>query len=226
MKKFLFMVLVGFVLFALVACGGNGNTADTPDTQAPTTQNETPSSGDATSGHATEFPDSYYTIGDVINFWDYWELVFHEGARVVPHIPENLSRYDDRDDGIRERAQEIAEAGILLIPATITRTGAPDQAGRRDGVAWFYQSYSVFGPNGEVMDRHSIGSPDQSILWELTRDFSQEEAPTTEPYVFAELLPGESHRGYIFAIYDGDGDYIIQIRSGQRAMFIVITVSI
>lgn len=214
------MVLVTFTLIALVACGGNGDTQGTPNQQEAT--QSTTQNGGIINGHAREIPDFYYSVGDIVDLWGNWELVIHGGARVVTPISENTAAFLDMD-GVRERAHEIKEAGILLIPATLTRTGAPDQAGRRDGVAWLYTSISVYGPNGQVMNGHGIQKIDEHILWGMRRNSAHEMDPM--PAIGTELLPYESQDGYIFAIYDGDGDYLIRIASGRHATYFVVPVS-
>jgi len=116
------------------------------------------------SGNAREIPSTFYYVGDIIDLWGSWELVVHDGARVVPAISENPKAFLDMRDGVRECASEIEEAGILVILATLTRIGAPDQAGRHDGVAWHFTSLSVYGANGQVMNGHNIFSVDVHII--------------------------------------------------------------
>jgi len=222
-KLFVVMVLMIFTLATLVACSDNGDTQGTLGQEPIQTQNATPSVGGTINGHAREIPDFYYSVGDIVDLWGSWELVIHEGVRVEAAISENPPAFLDARDGIRERAREIKEAGILLIPATLTRTGAQDQAGRRDGVAWLHTPLSVYGPNGQVMDGHNILSVDEQILWGMRRDSLHEIYPP--PAIGTELLPNESQQGYIFAIFDGNGDYLIQIRSGHSATYIVVPVS-
>jgi len=225
MRRLLVIGLLVFAMFALTACGGNEDIVDTPTQGAqepPTTQNEISPDSNTISGHAREIPSSFYSVGDIIDLWGSWELVVHEGARVVSPISESPAAFLDMRDGVRERASEIEEAGILIIPATLTRTGAPDQAGRHDGVAWLFTSLSVYGPNGQVMDGHDIFSVDEQIIWGMRRDSEHEMDPPAA--IGTELLPGESQQGYIFAIFDGDGDYLIRIRD-RNATYIVVPVS-
>jgi len=185
--------------------------------EADTAQDETPPA-DVASGHARAIPASYHTVGEVVDLWGNWEIVIHEGARVVAPLFDGASRILDRD-GVPERIQEIEEAGILLIPATVTRTNAPDQAGRRDGVAWLYQLFSVYGPNGQVMDGHRIPSIDEAIVWGML--FNPDTEELEYPPIGDELLPGESEHAYIWAIYDGDGDYLIRMRTRNAIYFLV-----
>ena len=94
MKKLLFMGLILFALFALVACGGNENTAETP--------NETSLASSTTS--APEYPvRTIEELGEIIvtagTFWENWWTF--TGLFAIEHI--EWFEWGEEPEYLRER---------------------------------------------------------------------------------------------------------------------------
>ena len=102
MKKLLVMMLMVFVLFALAACGGNGDTPGTQDTAGqetppPATQNETPPADTGSGGAELAFyqmrdnqTGKIVSLGDNISVFDeaFGEREFvSEGRRTFGTMP-------------------------------------------------------------------------------------------------------------------------------------------
>jgi len=91
MKRFLIIGLMVFGVFALAACGGNGNgnssMPNIPDvTESQNTVDEVADTTNDIQGNndaiANLFGD-FYTFGDVIELWETWELII---KTVMPSV--------------------------------------------------------------------------------------------------------------------------------------------
>ncbi|MCL2372515.1 MAG: hypothetical protein FWC78_03840 [Defluviitaleaceae bacterium] len=117
MKRLIVMGLLVAAMFALVACGGNGDTADTP---ARGTQESS-----ATNNQASPRFENYYTFGDTFVILDRWEFTFLENPVVIYPVREPSE--GELDSVIGNRYRRAYESGIVAFPVIVTNVSGEYQ---------------------------------------------------------------------------------------------------
>ena len=189
MKKLLVMMLMVFVLFVLVACNGNDDMVETDDTlinQQEQSEGEASFIDDVASGDGSMTFGNYYTFGDTINLWDRFELVLHDDVIITRPL---RTPFPDES----EQVHQFYEGYAIKVPSTLTNIEV-------DGSQNFTLTYVVFGSTGirySMYEHLDIGG----LMW----------CPILEqiPGITHDVYAGETIEGYIFLVYDGDGDYWI-----------------
>ena len=216
MKKLFVLLLMVFVLFALVACGGD-NDADTPPaveqntptpSSTPTTQDETPVANEAENGEVELLSEDYYTFGDVIvlmsqvgmdEYEERFEIIIHDFVIVEPIycVEEHIARFWGRE-GLADMLQDIREVVVF----SVTITNICDSSTQHGGV-------QIWGPTGERQKNDLVMARGQICYLMTGPDTRHDSLHAFHPV--RRIQPGETFEGYIYAIYEGDGDYWVRM---------------
>ena len=231
MKKIIVSSLLAISVLVLVACGGNvSNTTTTQQTQNTTAQttsqpvqNETSASDTSqnvgsgneqdASGQANTF-EGYYTFGDVFILDNRrlgkLEVTIGEQASFLFSIDSPLEEIDGRD--------------VIMIPIRIENTG--------DGEAMLSEFFTPLGgmnynyPSGErVNHRDNVAINAHFRVINVTDETNPRFVPNPDftvgtPGGYPYRLPiGEVIHRHIYMLYDGDGDYILNITGGTNIRF-------
>jgi len=217
MKKFMLTGLLVCALLFVTACRGDSDTQDTGAQTAPqgqetqTSQPEDPPSqgqNETTSGTDTSIATpstsgSYYTFGDTINLWDEWEIVFVDNVTIA-----NTTRPPRANDS--ERIQLLQEGEVVRIPTILTNI---TDINRPQGLP---REYTVYGPSGELQITDDLRSL-SGLMFDPEID--------RVPGIHQPADAGEVIEGYVFLIYDGNGDYWIHWPDRLGGMQVRIPVS-
>jgi hypothetical protein len=126
-------------------------------------------------------------------------------------------RQEDRENNpLADLNWRVYESGVVLIPATLTNVSGQD-FDRSLGIT----TLQITGPNGQVTNNLNGGFAIIRTL--MGAHDGTGELPTIHGQAPA---PADSvHEGYIYAIYDGDGYYIIQFSLRGYTTTLVVPVS-
>ena len=208
MKKIMSAVVLVFVLLVITACGGNGELQEN-DRQPVSTQNqqaqqdqnpdtaqnvidEIGAALDQAQGNnnaVANISGEYYTFGDTINLWDEWELTFIDNITITQALRTPR-------EGESEQVHRIYAGEIVLFPATLTNISGENRP------SGFLSNFNIDSPNGERQGFHLLMDV-ADLMW----DHSNPEY--SFPDINSSLAANETLEGYVFAVYDGDGDYWI-----------------
>ena len=216
MKRFFVGLILTASMLAFVACGGNDtNTTTTQQTQnataqtaTPPVQNETPASESANTF------EGYYTFGDVFILDNRragkLEVTIGEQASFLFSIDSPLEEIDGRD--------------VIMIPIRIENTG--------DSEAMLSEFFTPLGgmnynyPSGErVNHRDNVAINAHFRVINVTDETDPRFVPNPDftvgtPGGYPYRLPiGEVIHRHIYMLYDGDGDYILNITGGTSVRF-------
>jgi len=181
MKKLLTLTLTISVLLALAACNATPEVAVYEEPRVPF------------AGFT-----NYVTFGDTFVIDDAWEFTFLEAPVVMRPVREPLS--GELDSPLGASFRWVYEQGIVRFPVTLTNVSSMHH---RLGIQIPYDVFDPYGPQiaSDVAVARALMRP-HGVDWEEM------------PYIPAIGVPmwiGRTVEGYIFAAYDGDGDYWIQL---------------
>jgi len=215
MRKFTTMAILAIALFAVAACGrgNNGNVAEDSTAQPQQTQlqdpqqpsdtqeqnqNETTSANESTTETAMSTSGTYYTFGDIINIRDELEIVFLDGVIITEQLTPRVTPSDNAPQITWDNYERIKGREVVKIPVILTNVS---ELARPQNLEFVYFAY---GPSGERQEG-DVGGPLFAIAVSM--------ADPITGYIYGDVhdsVPtGESIEGYVFLIYDGNGDYWI-----------------
>ena len=186
MKKFLLTTLMVGLLILLVACRRDEGVEATQNLIAIENQEN-----DILAGLSPSQPiEEYATFGETITLGHRFELTFIDNVSIASPLRSPM-------DGDPMRTQELYDSGIeiIIIPAILTNI---DDSGHFLAVS----EVSLITPNDQ-----SQGHPEFSAAMTLMRESHTAFSST----IHRSIGAGETIEGYIFLIYDGDGDYLIRL---------------
>ena len=211
MRRLLIMGLMVFALFALAACGGDGDTTDSPTRgtqETPATQNNTTQpSNDRELALDTMFQ------------------VFGEGSRVVEatfHSNFSIVTFDHSEtihrivDGeqVSDRVSEF-----IKFPTTVSNPSEL-QYGARGFIVLTPYADQVAILNSNAIQRDASLSP--FSVHTVQRHIIQR--AYDENYVdFSPVPPGETIESYVLIPFVGDGNYVFLFENGNRFINVLVT---
>lgn len=202
MKKLLLMGLTMFILLALAACNGNGG--------AYTTTSETQES-DSTAAATTPATDTqpmfknYYTFGDTLIITigrdPEWEVIFFDGIVVTEQLSPARTPRDDASARTWQSYEITRGREVIAMPARVTNISGGN---RPQGMSMSYIAYSpVRGGEGQ---EEAMTVTEFSAIRNRMID-SEASFPSVH---VGGMEAGDYVYGYIFLIYEGDGDYWVR----------------
>ena len=226
MKKLLVVVLLVFVVFSLVACGGNGG-----DTLPVTVQGQAGAQTEA--GVAVERPSEYYTFGDSFIYYSspasvggpHRPLEITFGAEptftVVDYIPEQLS-------GNLRNVELIYGRTFIRIPVTVTNLH-DDYSGTPFLYMWGTRLILPDGTQsfrgGHVRDDDPTTGPLDNVVGAVMTILANVYGEGRVDVFSAGAAPGESVEAYLHIWYTGDRDYVLRVPQGGEWIYLVFPVT-
>jgi len=191
MKKFAAALFMLLILIALVACGGNNNNVENHHIMSEQEIQDLLASLESFQPDlSTNQPEEYATFGETLTLGHRFEITFLDNVTFSSPLRSPV-------DGDIVRTREVYDnnSEIVIIPAILTNI---DDRGHILAVS----ETSLITPSG-ARQGHPEFNAAGALMTESFGAFS--------PTIHRSIAAGETIEGYIFIIYNGDGDYLISL---------------
>jgi len=191
MKKFGVALLILSMLIALVACGGNNNNVENHHIMSEQEIQDLLASLESSEPYmSANQPEEYATFGETLTLGHRFEITFVDNVTISKPRRSPLNVEPVRVHEVYESNSEI-----IMIPVVLTNIA-------EIGHTLSASEVSIIAPN-EARQGHTDFDAAMRLMGE--------DIDAILPTIHRSIAAGETIEGYIFLVYDGDGDYLIRL---------------